>query len=433
MKLFQKNTLRLLYIVLFVVTLLVCAFAADEEYPLYFYPDELTGGEIIACENVPMLMSLEDRAASTMTISENGIALIVRYEGFSPTPYADHSQYTIGYGSNYELAKELFGVDCAPITEQQGMELLKYGLASTEEYMNRFYQKNNIVLNQNQYDALMSFTFNVGIGWTTYKNDDGTWCRLKTLLLSDPSAWTEDAVQKAFGTWVNAGGVQLPGLVSRRATEATLFTTPYVGSDSDTDSDSGSESDSESDTAVSPFVDISPDDWFYNEVVEAYALGLTSGTGDNCFAPNACLTRAEMVTLLAKLHGLEDLDNDADTPFRDVPTGCWYTGAVNWAAENGYAAGIGDGLFAPDDLITREQMCTIIARYLQDQGYTAGTQVQDFLDDAMIHDFARVGVYFCADLGIVSGTGNNYFSPLNNTTRCEAVVVMLRICKLGMQ
>lgn len=431
MRLFQKNTLRLLYIVLFVVIISLCAFAADEEAPLYVYPNEVTGGEIIVPENVPMLMSLDAASVSTMSISDAGIALIIEFEGFSPEPYEDYSQYTIGYGCNYELAKELFGEDCAPITEEQGIELLKYSLASTESYMNRFYQQNNILLNQNQYDALMCFTLNVGIGWTTYKNDDGTWCRLKTLLLSDPATWTEDEVQKAFGTWVNAGGVQLPGLVTRRAKEAALFCTPCTGSGNGSGNDSENGSGDENTGASCPFVDISPDAWYYDEVVEAYQLGLTSGTGDNRFSPDAYLTRAEMVMLLAQLHGLESIDNDVDTPFRDVTSGLWYTGVIDWAANNGYVAGCGDGLFAPEDRITREQMCAILARYLQAQGYTAGSTVQDFSDDASISDFARVGVYFCANLGISSGTGDNCFSPLNHATRAEAIAIILRTYRLG--
>lgn len=440
MKMFHKNALRVIYMLLLAAVLMLPAFASDAEYPLYVYPDETTGGEIIEAEYGAMLMSTDTSVVSAMTISDAGITFIVRYEGFTAYPIADYSQYSIGYGNNYELAKELFGEDCAPITEEQAMELLKYGLIATEKYMNNFYQKNNIVLNQNQYDALMSFTYNVGIGWTTYKNTDGTWCKLKTLLLSDPSCWTEDAVQAAFGTWVNAGGVKLEGLVKRRAAEAVMFMTPYTGSaDSETDDDA--EADVETDagdteTETTPvvkveFLDVNASDWFYSEVKEAYELGLVSGTGNGAFQPNAALTRSQMVKLLANFHGVGEMDDNITTQFPDVPSGAWYAAEVAWAAENGYVLGCDDGGFHPDDPITREQMCTILARYLQDQGYDTTAVAAAFTDDTSISSYAKESVYYCTALGLINGTSDGTFAPAAGATRAQAAAVMLRAYKLG--
>lgn len=408
-----KNALRILYIAVISVLLLTAVFASDEEYELRVYPDETTGGQIIAGDHVPMLMSLgEENTPSAM--SENGIRFVVNFEGFSPEPLWDYQQYSIGYGNSYELAKELFGEDCAPITEEQAMELFRYGLIATENYMNDFYRKNNIVLNQNQYDALMSFTYNVGIGWTVYKNDDGTWCKLKTLLLSDPATWTSEAVHEALGTWIKAGGVVLPGLVTRRAAEADMFVTPVEG-DAEI---SGGE-----DKVV--FQDVAPTDWFYKEVMDAYELGLVRGNGSDKFMPLGEMTRAQMVVMLANLHGL-DMDNSISSGFEDVQSGAWYTAAVVWAAENGYVYGDGNGHFYPDALITREQMCTILARYMLAQGYQTGTVVNDFKDDNAISDYARECVYFCAELGLINGSATGHVMPLDGATRCQATVVMLR-------
>lgn len=439
MELFQKNVLRILYIAAFAVILLIGAFAADESLPLYVYPSEVTGGEIIAREDVPMLLELEEDIPD-MTMSDDGIAFIVSYEGFTADPIWDYQQYSIGYGNSYETAKKLFGEDCAPITEEQGMELLRYGLIDTEAYMNSFYQKNNIRLNQNQYDALMSFTYNVGIGWTTYKNEDGTWCKLKTLLLSDPSAWTEEAVKAALGTWVNAGGVQLPGLVTRRAAEAKLFMTPWDDTAAPEVPDAPEKPDAPEtpDVPEKPlpeppyrFQDVLDTDWFFGEVMEAYDLGLVSGIGDDCFDPLGMLTRSQMVKMLANFHGVGDMDDHVQTPFADVGPGAWYAAEVAWAAENGYVLGCDDGLFHPDDPITREQMCTILARYLKAQGYTVADQATDFPDDGQISSFARVGVYFCSELGIINGNSAGWFVPQEGATRCQAAAVMLRAYKLG--
>lgn len=467
MKVFHKNALRVFYMLLLAAILLIPAFASDAEYPLYVYPDGTTGGEIVEAESGAVLMSTDSDTVSAMTMSEEGIAFIVSYEGFSAYPLRDYSQYSIGYGVNYELAKELFGEDCAPITEEQAMELLRYGLVATEKYMNSFYQKNNIVLNQNQYDALMSFTYNVGIGWTTYKNSDGTWCKLKTLLLSDPSTWTADAVQEAFGTWVKAGGVTLPGLVKRRAAEAVMFVTPCEGAtapdtnlgsgtdtdtntDTDTDADAGTDTgtdagtDTGTDTGSEPetepetepyvkpdFTDVSTSDWFYAEVMEAYNLDLVSGTGDGSFQPNAALTRSQMVKLLANFHGVGEMDDNVETQFPDVLPGAWYAAEVAWAAENGYVLGCDDGGFHPDDPISREQMCTILARYLKDQGYDTNAVAAAFPDDASISSYAKTGVYYCTALGLINGTSEGTFAPSAGATRAQAAAVMLRAYKLG--
>lgn len=447
MKVFHKNALRVIYMFLLTAMLMLSAFAADEEQPLCVYPEETTGGEIVVEEYGTMLMSTDRSVVPNLTMSDEGIAFVIGYEGFVAYPMKDYSQYSIGYGVNYELAKELFGEDCAPITEEQGVELLRYALIATEKYMNSFYQKNNIVLNQNQYDALMSFTFNVGIGWTTYTNTDGTWCKLKTLLLSDPSCWTEDAVQAAFGTWVNAGGVKLEGLVKRRAAEATLFMTPYTGStDSETgddaeaeveaDVDTDTDTDADTETETTPvvkveFLDVNTSDWFYSDVTEAYELGLVSGTGDGAFQPNVALTRSQMVKLLANFHGVGEMDDNITSQFPDVPSGAWYAAEVAWAAENGYVLGYDDGGFHPDDPITREQMCTILARYLRDQGYETTAVAAAFTDDASISSYAKDSVYYCTALGLINGTSDSTFAPTVGATRAQAATVMLRAYKLG--
>ena len=143
-------------------------FAAED---LNVYPTETTSGDYISngsqLTGDSLLALVSSDPVPTYTISDDGLSFIISYEGFSADPYWDVSRYSIGHGNSYEAAKALFGDDCAPITEEQAFELLKTEIVSVETYMNKFFVKNNIVLNQNQYDALLSFTYNVGIGWTT--------------------------------------------------------------------------------------------------------------------------------------------------------------------------------------------------------------------------------------------------------------------------
>lgn len=418
-------------------------FAAEE---LNVYPTETTAETAVSLQSIslyssePVALAETDPVSSdpvpTHTISDEALSFIIGFEGFSAEPYWDVNRYSIGHGNSYESAKKLFGEDCAPITEEQAFQLLKSEIVATERYMNSFFVKNQIVLNQNQYDALLSFTYNVGIGWTTYQNKDGDWCLLRTMLEDDPATWTQERADKAFGSWVSAGGQILDGLVQRRAAEAKLFMTPVsdapAGEDSGNDTDDGSGEGEGDDPAPLPsFSDVAEDKWYHAHVMLACQLGLIRGMGDGTFQPEAELTRAQLVQLLANYEGLTDLDSDVETGFTDVPAGRWYSGPIAWAVENGYVNGMGNGTFLPDEPVTREQMCTILARYLMSKGITAPDSALSFSDADSILGYARESVAFCTTLGLVQGMPDGSFSPQTGATRAQAATVLLRMVDLG--
>lgn len=415
-----KTMLRMFTVLAILALFTLPAAAADD---LNVYPTETTGGEVSTGDGLMALYSSDP--VPTYTITDDGLAFIISYEGFFANPYWDYSRYSIGHGNSYDAAKELFGEDCAPITKEQAFELLKSEIVSTENYMNKFFVKNNIVLNQNQYDALLSFTYNVGIGWTTYKNSDGTWCKLKTMLLDDPSTWTEERAQAAFGSWVSAGGQVLSGLVKRRAAEATLFCTPYTALPENTPEEKPEP------TQPAGFSDVAEDAWYYTSIVEVCDLGLMNGMGDGTFQPEGTLTRAQMVKILYNFDGQTAQNTDADTGFTDVPAGAWYSAPIAWAVEHGYVNGMGNGTFQPDAPITREQMCTILTRYLTDKGFAVEGKIATFADDAKISGFAKESVYFCATAGLIQGMGNGLFAPAESATRAQAATVFLRLYGLG--
>lgn len=444
--------LRTVFVLAILTVFALPAFAAEE---LYVYPTETTAETAVSLQSVrlysfePVALAEPAPVASdpvpTHTISDDALSFIISFEGFSAEPYWDVTRYSIGHGNSYESAKKLFGEDCAPITEEQAYQLLKSEIVATEQYMNNFFVKNHIVLNQNQYDALLSFTYNVGIGWTTYKNEDGKWCLLRTMLEDDPATWTQERAAKAFGSWVSAGGQILPGLVQRRAAEAKLFMTPYVpsddpnpgenggGSQDGDDPDSGENGDGDDpDLAPLPsFTDVPEDRWYHTPVMLACQLGLIRGMGDGSFQPEAELTRAQLVQLLANYEGLVTFDAPLKTGFTDVPGDRWYSGPIAWAVEKGYVNGMGDGTFLPDEPVTREQMCTILARYLMSKGITAPASDLSFTDADSILGYARESVAFCTALGLVQGMPDGSFSPQSGATRAQAATVLLRMVDLG--
>lgn len=140
-----------------------------------------------------------------MKTSSIGLALIARFEGFSPTPYLCPAGYlTIGYG-HVIRADEAFEA----ITEDKAQALLTDDVAVAERAIHRFI---SIPLTQHQFDALISFTFNLGSGALQRS-------RLRRII----NCAEHDAVPAELLRWVWAGGRKLPGLVRRRVAEGRLY------------------------------------------------------------------------------------------------------------------------------------------------------------------------------------------------------------------
>lgn len=147
-----------------------------------------------------------------MTTSSNGIILIEKFEGFSPTMYKDAVGIpTIGYGTRID-SPGLQSLQTATITQSQAQDLLKQHLAGDEVEINSMVKA---TINQNQFDALISFCYNLG----TDSLRSSTLLRKLNVNPSDPS------IRDEFMRWVHAGAQVLPGLVERRKAEADLYFT----------------------------------------------------------------------------------------------------------------------------------------------------------------------------------------------------------------
>lgn len=135
----------------------------------------------------------------------------------------------------------------------------------------------------------------------------------------------------------------------------------------------------------------------YSSVQYVADNNLMVGIGENIFEPNANLTRGMFVTILGRMAGINAAAYTTSA-FTDVKVGAWYTPYVSWAASESIITGYGDSYFGVDDPITREQMATIIARYLSAAGITLSPS-----DDA-VSSFRDAGV--CIQPGS-GGTGTD--------------------------
>ena len=178
-----------------------------------------------------------------------------------------------------------------------------------------------------------------------------------------------------------------------------------------------------------PFTDIKERDWFYNEVLYAYAHGLMEGIGNNLFAPKAVTSRAQLVTVLYRLEGAPAVTNrDA---FTDVADSAWYCDAVAWAAANGIVDGYGNGKFGPDDPITREQMAAILYRYAAYKGYdtAANVDLSSYTDAGEIASWAVASLSWANAAGLITGRSAAALAPTGTATRAEVAAILMRFCE----
>ena len=181
---------------------------------------------------------------------------------------------------------------------------------------------------------------------------------------------------------------------------------------------------------VNRFYDVVVNDWFYEGVEAMNASGLLAGVGANQFSPYEQMTRAMVVALLYRYAGEPEVGGFIN-PFPDIAGRQWYTDAVVWAAVNGIVAGFPDGMFYPNDAMTREQFSAVLYRYQ----HVLGTTPMDVLMDRAYSDFDAVNSYAKNAVTKLTMQGvfrdlppdaQNHFNPKAAVSRAEVSSVMRR-------
>lgn len=182
------------------------------------------------------------------------------------------------------------------------------------------------------------------------------------------------------------------------------------------------------------FTDVSRSDWYYQFVDYVTSKGYFNGTSETTFAPAENMTRAMFVTVLFRFDGAKG--DRSQSAFTDVALGEWYTDAINWAAANRIVDGVGNGKFAPNDPITRAQMCTMIERYLAlykkawKVTLPETGSVSVMVDENAIPAYALAAVKQCQRHGLVNGFEDGTFRPNELSTRAQVAAVIYRMSYL---
>lgn len=149
------------------------------------------------------------------------------------------------------------------------------------------------------------------------------------------------------------------------------------------------------------------------------------GFGNGLFGPDYPLTRAQFAQILYNKEGRPAAAGGSS--FRDVASNAWCAPAAAWASERGIAGGYGNGLFGPDDNITREQLAVMLWRYA---GSPAATNKElHFSDESEISGYAMEALRWAVENGILNGYGDGRLGPQGLATRAQVAQMLMNFLK----
>ena len=179
-----------------------------------------------------------------------------------------------------------------------------------------------------------------------------------------------------------------------------------------------------------------PSNWAREGIDYCVRHGLMSGFDATTFSPDTVSTRAQIVMILYNLSGDTTDYSKYYVPFTDVRPGTWYYNAVAWGYDKDIVSGMTPTTFAPDGLITREQMAVLLYGYTEKYApaYLGGAaSLNGFPDAASVSNWAYAAMSWAVGNGLISGIASNgadYLAPSGGATRAQIAAIMMRYCRL---
>ena len=416
----------------------------------------------------PVFVSAEE--TPDLKLSTAGLEMIKDFEGFISMPMADGSQWAIGYGSKCEP-----GLYPNGITEEQAEILLRESVAYFEDTLNGYLGVYGIQLEQHQFDALLSITYNLGVAWINSSY------RFWTMLRNGLDQYTDNEIASAIGVWCHVGTAVNEAILQRRIQEIQLFLYgDYTGSSSvdfrylifdgnggevDTDimlyregepygefttasrsgyyfagwytaRDGGTQV-KESDLASSDntlyahwsatpvvqqpttsgpasdsFTDVLKSDWFCQYVEDLAAAGTISGYPDHTYRPNGSVTVGQCLKLVLLAAGYEAPSQTSSH---------WASGYQQLALDLGFVSQ--DQVADLDAPASRLLVAQIAAKAMQLQPVSANGEYGDTEDGyavALYHAGVMEG-------SVDSVTGTRLFRPDQSVKRSEIAKIVWMI------
>ncbi len=178
-----------------------------------------------------------------------------------------------------------------------------------------------------------------------------------------------------------------------------------------------------------PFTDVPEGSWYYDAVCYVYERGLYAGMSPTEFAPGQSMQRGMMTTVLHRMAGTPHVEYAPI--FTDVPEGLWYTEGTIWAGQQGVVSGIGDGLFAPQSDVQRQQIAVILYNYTRSLGkdVSARGDLTAFPDSGSVAGWAEEAMSWAVGSGILTGSDGKLL-PASSATRAQVAIMLQRFQSL---
>jgi len=180
------------------------------------------------------------------------------------------------------------------------------------------------------------------------------------------------------------------------------------------------------------FADVSSH-WAKNDIEYMAKRLIARGVAEDLFAPDSPVTRAQFTTFLVRALGLEE-ERPAKAVFLDLPQEHWAYGAVAVAFKEGLVFGVGEGKFAPEEKITREEMAAMLLRVLERKGVAPKMEEKEinnllahYTDSNEVSSWAKNAMASAVKVGLVQGKPQNLLAPRDRATRAEAMVFLKRL------
>lgn len=345
-----------------------------------------------------------------MSASEACIQFIKSFEGFSATVHGDTTGWAIGYGTQCGEFDYPLG-----ISEEEADALMRADLAEMESVLNSYLLSMGLELEQHEFDALVSFTYNLGIGWL------GSDYQIYTMLTTGHGGYSDDAVINIFARYCHVGTEINEALLQRRLAEAKMFlygdyrfggTPGYEYRYSLTDDGDYRLLEPTGELTPAIFSDVGHETWYYRYVAPLAYSGLVEGRGAGIFDPDGTVTNGEALKLILLAAGYGE---QAPTDYR------WASGYLALALD--YAIVSPDDITELDYPVSRSLVAQMAARALG----LAPSGSSPFAD---IDDPYATALY---EAGVVEGTiagAHRVFRPYASITRAEISAIVWRLYNL---
>lgn len=378
----------------------------------------------------------EPREEETLKLrtSDDCIRLIKLYEGFSQYAVWDYGQYSIGYGTRCDPSDYPNG-----ITEEEADYLLRVMVQGFEKTVEKVEAKRSTPLSQSEFDALISFTFNLGSQWIGNS-------RIYQLVTG--GSFTELQLLNAMGSWASAGGSILTSLMRRRMDEANIFlNASYVKGSTVYFGISFNAMGGEVGSRVQYYITGRTLDSFPTATRSGYRFvgWFDKAVGGTQYTASTVAPSYGTVTLYAHWEEAPQEEpptepptqaptepteptepsepNDTDPEgFRDVPMSKWYYAYITEAVKRGLFSGMSATEFWPDYTMNRAMLVTVLYRLAGSPLCEGDIPFTDVADGLWYTDAVR----WAYQSGIVNGINETCFGVEENITREQLTTMLYR-------